>query len=1376
MPKILLPNGKSVYSDKNIPDDQMDDFVASMMGQDSSVKPPTTIAPPEQHENLWDSAKRLGSSVLHGITEPFAPPANPGNIDEHSFIGKDNSLVNKIWPGGIQVPNARDLYETFIRPETSILGLGTAGAAGYLAARNRGNPNIGEFDAANTARNVTPQAIKPSPPRMLDAYAANEGTPIRPQGPGPISPLRTGQFGSAENRPYVRDIGDPRIGLANSGTVLPDEWSGLETVPPEIAAAYGINGNVPSHSVVPPENGVPPRNETLRDPIADPQPKETKLMEGTNNPEFQDVQHMAVSGKSGVKIGADVRSLGKVLGSSLYSGDITKIATKELLQNSLDAIRPMGKNGKVYVTYSDSYGENRPKWIQVQDNGKGLTKDEIQSVFTDLGSSGKRDDKNAIGGFGLAKAAPLLGGEDVDVTSIAREADGNIYMHKFGGTPDALLDGVEIRSELMPPNTPTGTTVRTYVPKDSRFWKANEIIKSIATSSSRDGEIIFDPHGDIPEEDKSEYLRGQIKRFPGRDLLGPESEITTVSNPSADFDIIVPKGTKYGPSQGVSYKLLNNGMYQGSGQFGYDDLPGIPEELMVNIRSKVPEGHQDYPFTANRENIRGSVQEAVHKYLTEHIVKPAVGNRIDQLKKIYHGMPSVQLDSKTPRGFFVYDTGNKFTSEELKNITANPAMRQLATHISDILDEVISKTYTSKTQLWGDTLKKVGFIFDQRLHGIHIPAPGEKTSAILINPMIAMDEHPPDKAASSILHTILHEAAHIPGGGHDESFTIRLGSLYGEFGGADEVSARQRIQSAIEDPEYPGEYNDAISEALHRYTESRGRPGIEDDPLLGTGIKSKSQPEGQSGVSSSVTGSRRQAIERLKTAIQSAEPIRKQQEKSYSAERSERLKDVRAVKTGGESGHYKKLGKLKGEYEKLNFTPIRETLDQTDVDHLFDVIHDNPNIMDFEKIRAGTALAKVLDGRAVPQHNEIAVLKKVFGQEVADQIVHMNAGLPIDSNRIKSLINEVANTSKALRSSFDLSAAFRQGLPMIHRKEYWDAFGQMFKYFGDDEAYQGLMDGIQKHPNYILSRNAGLFISRLGEIDEREEAFMSKIAGKVPGVSHSERAYSGFLNKLRFDTFNTMLAQAKKAKLDQYEPGIEKQIANYINVATGRGKLGRFEKNAVELNSLLFSPRFISSRLTMMNPNYYTKQHPMVRREAIKSLLAIVAFAGVATGLAKLAGADVSLDPYSADFMKSKVHNTRFDSWDSFQQYLVAAFKFLGNKSTSTTSGKTTELGSTYTAPTRLSVLTDFASNKASPLAGFAIDMLRGSDRTGNKFNLGKGVGKLFVPMIMEDTADVLMNDPSLLPLTLPATTMGISTQTYGSTKDPNAIDERIRQ
>jgi hypothetical protein len=120
-----------------------------------------------------------------------------------------------------------------------------------------------------------------------------------------------------------------------------------------------------------------------------------------------------------------------------------------------------------------------------------------------------------------------------------------------------------------------------------------------------------------------------------------------------------------------------------------------------------------------------------------------------------------------------------------------------------------------------------------------------------------------------------------------------------------------------------------------------------------------------------------------------------------------------------------------------------------------------------------------------------------------------------------------------------------------------------------------------------------------------EEAFASNLAEKIPLIGGlvrgSERGYVGFLNKFRADMFDDIVKNnpevAQNAKFT-------KDAADLINNMTGRGKLPSKLEGASSLaNSVFFSPKLIMSRINLLNPVYYARLEPTVRKEAIKSLL-----------------------------------------------------------------------------------------------------------------------------------------------------------------------------
>lgn len=377
-----------------------------------------------------------------------------------------------------------------------------------------------------------------------------------------------------------------------------------------------------------------------------------------------------------------------------------------------------------------------------------------------------------------------------------------------------------------------------------------------------------------------------------------------------------------------------------------------------------------------------------------------------------------------------------------------------------------------------------------------------------------------------------------------------------------------------------------------------------------------------------------------------------------------------------------------------------------------------------------------------------------------------------------SAFQEAINLPRALKSSLDLSAPLRQGFGLIGRKEWWNNLGTQFKALRSEENFKAIQQSIAEKPLFkprmglngktlpSYAEEAGLKLTDLTNLSSREEALMSTWAEKVPGVRASNRAYTAFLNKLRADTFESLVKDLDLSK-DLTRAG---EIAEFINDATGRGSLKagpiNLEKHAQLLNSTFFSPRLIASRVRMynrmLNPVSYMQASPVVRKEALRSLLSMTAAGSTVLGLASMAGAEVSSDPNSADFGKAKIGNTRLDPWAGFQQYAVAASRLLQGKYTSSTSSKEHKLGSGYGEMTRKDVAENFAANKLHPTWKFAYDLLNSSDY--RQFNIPEETVRLFVPMVAEDLYDLWKEDPSLIPVLGPLSASGMGVQTYSQT------------
>ena len=355
----------------------------------------------------------------------------------------------------------------------------------------------------------------------------------------------------------------------------------------------------------------------------------------------------------------------------------------------------------------------------------------------------------------------------------------------------------------------------------------------------------------------------------------------------------------------------------------------------------------------------------------------------------------------------------------------------------------------------------------------------------------------------------------------------------------------------------------------------------------------------------------------------------------------------------------------------------------------------------------------------------------------------------------------------------DLSAPLRQGIFLVGRPKQWlPAFRDMFKYAFSEKAYQDAMTSYKAHPNYQLAREGKLALTDMSSnLLKREEVFMSNLVEKIPGFGKiargSNRAYSGFLNKLRFDTFNDLVSTAQKqgVKIEGKRLG---DLASFINSATGRGNLPKtLEKAAPILNATFFSPRLMASRINLLNPATYVNYDPFVRKEALKSLLGFGATATTILGLASLGGAKVGTDPRSADFGKIKVGNTRYDILGGFQQYIRLASQLLTGKVISSTTGKMITLGEGYKPLTRKDILMRFFEAKEAPVASFITALVTGQTGIGEPVNIPTEVLNRFMPMMLQDFYELAKDKDSIgkaLVMGLPGI-FGVGSQTYGKSE-----------
>lgn len=588
----------------------------------------------------------------------------------------------------------------------------------------------------------------------------------------------------------------------------------------------------------------------LQDSGADTRFRNTRLEEpqqmkvpGPTNPD---------TGTSNVAMGGGSPRVLQVLGSSLYSNDRPTVVVKELLQNALDEHKIAGVSTPVRVLFreSDSSPVGPGKSVTVADNGRGLTPEQIYTIFSDVGETGKAGEVSAAGGFGFAKAAPMLSGDYVRVESVVKTAKGKVR-YKFEGNPRELINqavGVPLERITVPNDTPTGLKVTTYFPDKTYLYRAEDFLKNMVQRSkniSSNVDFKSDYGGSLGVD---EWIKtGKLPSHTRIESLAPEPDFPsqgTINLPGADIEIRHENNPK-SELTGAELHILNKGLYQASTSIGYGmhPVPNVPGHLVADVVAKVEEGHRDYPFSANREQLNTEITKAINEWVKQNITEGANRRRIKMLQEAYDGMDTMPMPSGIDIPFT--DVGGRFTPEDIEAFKNSPQFTDAVTALRVVHNQILD---LARALGWDTArLKKFGLLFaapekSGTTLGIHIPDPSNlNNSAILINLMEHLQKalYNPDRLSTDLLTTITHEQAHIPGGGHDTNFAYRHAQLMGELGRA---RTGQLLDILNEGMVENGQLKPELQDLLTRYEESRKRPPSKDDPLLGTGVNREGPP------------------------------------------------------------------------------------------------------------------------------------------------------------------------------------------------------------------------------------------------------------------------------------------------------------------------------------------------------------------------------------------------------------------------------------------------------------------------------------------------------------------------------------------------------
>jgi hypothetical protein len=548
----------------------------------------------------------------------------------------------------------------------------------------------------------------------------------------------------------------------------------------------------------------------------------------------------------------------------------------------------------------------------------------------------------------------------------------------------------------------------------------------------------------------------------------------------------------------------------------------------------------------------------------------------------------------------------------------------------------------------------------------------------------------------------------------------------------------------------------------------------------------------------------RSTLQKIMDAVTGAKEIRGEQEALHSIELEKRVAagEIAAAGKTGTEAELARSAALGGKYPKPGYEPLISSGKVTaqDFETVNTIIQDSPMLLPLQKKNASEGLralfglnpdGSMMTAAGVPEPYDLAQLERVLGEDFVKAILRKR---PLVT-KIRDAIWDTLQGLKTFVSSGDLSASFRQLLPTVGTKEYWKNFPNQFKYWVSERSFLERQNALFSDPEVQLFVKHGLQVQGLGKTAmNRPEVFHGTWPEKIPLigtfiVKPSERAFTGFMNDVAVDLARTNARALEAAGIEGSEKiyGIKRGI-DLINDLTGHAKnIFSKSKSGKSFSHFFFwSPSLASSRIRILArtfyepmkaafdvfvPGKYVAADTVVRKRALKTFLGFASLATTVLGLGKLTGAKIETDPTNTDFMKLRYGNKVFDQWGGMQQYIVFLSRLFSGFSTSPTSGARTYYGEGYRPETRLDLAIRFAGSKASPLAGFIVDWLRGRNYEGESAMSLNEVKNKFIPLVYQDMWDLMQDSGFLrgLGLSIPSI-FGIGSQVIPQLSEPERL------
>ena len=461
---------------------------------------------------------------------------------------------------------------------------------------------------------------------------------------------------------------------------------------------------------------------------------------------------------------------------------------------------------------------------------------------------------------------------------------------------------------------------------------------------------------------------------------------------------------------------------------------------------------------------------------------------------------------------------------------------------------------------------------------------------------------------------------------------------------------------------------------------------------------------------------------------------------------------------------------LRGKRNLPIMEPPRQHFNDDELIELEELLRKRYPTRDHDYINASDAMDKLMNGYPLAKY-ERALLKGIVPD---DALEHANK---LATSLAKQIRGEVFDVALNIQRLFqvgvgDVGGILRQGFLATSHPRHWSKNAvRTVRFLFDGKYTDEVATAIRKDADFDTLDDLGLDLEgvkhQLGEAAKTtyeenltygEGKIMAWIGSKVPIIKQTTRSFRMGLASLRFAIAKEHLGNMRRIGADK--EALE-GMANFVNRLTGRGTLGPAEKYAPVLNQVFYAARLQAAHVQV--PFYIFHKSSYVRKLAARSLISAAGLAGGTLLLAKAAGADIEIDPRSANFGKIKMGSTRIDITGGFAPLI----RFVDRVATEAAGGKgiKTDIGDFRDMDIRVAI-EDFVRGKLAPGISTVADVWKGENFQGELLRADWATARRelvnrFAPLMIQSAVEAYQDSGwDAVPFAL-AEGVGMGTMTY---------------